>query len=151
MHIRQLCHNCIVANEVLELSSIGRYRILVFTAQDLTCAGNSSAECLMRLCDSTISLYPAGVVELLILYPPREERFEWIDLPKCVKRDAEMRTFGATEVVYNKYGVDTRKGAVVVVRPDGYVGTICAVEDHEGLTTYFDECLVRVGKPTGNE
>lgn len=90
--------------------------------------------------------YPAGVLELLILYPPRENRFEWVDLPRCVKRDAEMRIFGATEEVYNKYGVDTTRGAVVVVRPDGYVGTICAIGDGEGLTSYLDDCLVRVGK-----
>ncbi|OBT41567.1 hypothetical protein VE00_09161 [Pseudogymnoascus sp. WSF 3629] len=129
-----------------ELSSIGRYRILVFTARDLACTGSSSADCLVQLCDSIMPQYPAGVLELLILYPPRENRFEWVDLPKCVKRDAEMRTFGANEEVYNKYGVDTTRGAVVVVRPDGYVGTICAIEDDEGLTSYLDDCLVRVEK-----
>jgi phenol 2-monooxygenase len=140
----------IATNEMLELSSIGRYRILVFTARDVTCTGGSSADCLVRLCDSIMPQYPAGVLELLILYPPRENRFEWVDLPRCVKRDAEMRTFGATEEVYNKYGVDTTRGAVVVVRPDGYVGIICAIEDGEGLTRYLDDCLVRVGKTDGS-
>jgi len=140
----------IATNEMLELSSIGRYRILVFTARDLTCTGGRSANCLVRLCASIIPQYPAGVLELLILYPPRENRFEWVDLPSCVKRDAEMRTFGATEEVYNKYGVDATRGAVVVVRPDGYVGIICAIEDGEGLTRYLDECLVRVGNTNGS-
>ena len=133
------------AYKTLELSSIGRYRILAFTARDLTCAGSLSAGCLVRLCNDVTPQYPAGVVELLILYPSRPDRFEWVDLPGCVKRDAEMRTFGATEEVYSKYGVNSEKGAVVVVRPDGYVGIICAIEDIEGLMRYMDDCLVRVG------
>jgi phenol 2-monooxygenase len=140
----------ITANKMLELSSIGRYRILVFTARDLTCTGSPSADCLVRLCDSVTPQYPAGVIELLIMYPPRQDRFEWVDLPDCVKRDAEMRTFGTTEEVYNKYGVNTARGAVVVVRPDGYVGTICAIENTEGLMRYLDGCLVRVGKSNGS-
>lgn len=145
-YINSIMFPFIATNETLELSSIGRYRILVFTARDVACTGGSSADYLVQLCDSIMPQYPAGVLELLILYPPRENRFEWVDLPKCVKRDAEMRIFGATEEVYNKYGVDTTRGAVVVVRPDGYVGTICAIEDGEGLTSYLDDCLVRVEK-----
>jgi phenol 2-monooxygenase len=135
----------IAANITLELSSIGRYRILVFTPQDLTTTGSPSADYIVRLCDSIVPQYPAGVVELLILYPPRKDRFEWVDLPKCVKRDAEMRVFGVTQEVYNKYGVRAASGAVAVVRPDGYVGTVCAINDDEGLLRYLDNCLVRVG------
>jgi phenol 2-monooxygenase len=145
-HINPIMFHFVATNDMVELSSIGRYRILVFTARDLTYTGGSSADCLVQVCDSIIPQYPTGVLELLILYPPREIRFEWVDLPKCVKRDAEMRIFGATEEVYKKYGVDTARGAVVVVRPDGYVGTICAIEDGEGLTSYLDNCLVRVEK-----
>lgn len=79
-----------------------------------------------------------------MLYPPHQERFEWVDLPKCVKRDAEMKTFEAAEEVYAKYGVEPLKGAVVVVRPDGYVGTVCAMGDEMALTEFLDGCLVRV-------
>lgn len=66
-----------------------------------------------------------------------------------MKRDAEMRTYCATEHVYVKYGVAIDSGAVVVVRPDGYVGTICALGDGEGLKRYLDTCLVRVGGTNG--
>jgi hypothetical protein len=72
MHIRECYyHYYRAANGVLELSSIGRYRILVFTAQDLTCGGSPSGDCLVRICDFITLQYPAGSVELLILYPPR--------------------------------------------------------------------------------
>ncbi|KAH6720084.1 putative phenol monooxygenase [Leptodontidium sp. MPI-SDFR-AT-0119] len=126
-----------------EMPSTGRYRILAFTDRHLTCTGNPSADCLVQLCDSIIPQYPAGVLELLILHPPRKQRFEWVDLPPCIKRDAEMRTFIAGEEVYSRYGVDIGRGAVVVVRPDGYVGTVCAVDDLETLVRYLDCCLVR--------
>lgn len=125
------------------MPSTGRYRILAFTDRHLTCTGNPSADCLVQLCDSIIPQYPAGVLELLILHPPRKQRFEWVDLPPCIKRDAEMRTFIAGEEVYSRYGVDIGRGAVVVVRPDGYVGTVCAVDDLETLVRYLDCCLVR--------
>jgi phenol 2-monooxygenase len=131
-------------NNMLELSSIGRYSILLFTTQDLISPTGSSATCLVRLCDSTIPQYPKGALRLLILYPPLKKRFEWAELPACVKRDAEMTTFVATEEVYNKYGVNPARGVVAVVRPDGYVGTMCAIEDSEGLTQYLDHCLVRI-------
>jgi len=40
--------------------------------------------------------------------------------------------------VYFKYGLDVQDGGIVVVRPDGYVGFACRVEEaEEELTRYF--------------
>lgn len=61
-----------------------------------------------------------------------------------------MKTFEASEEAYAKYGVDPARGAVLVVRPDGYVGTVCAIEDGEALTEYLDGCLVRVAPTNGS-
>lgn len=30
---------------------------------------------------------------------------------------------------YSKFGVDRARGAIAVVRPDGYVGVVCGCED----------------------
>ena len=38
---------------------------------------------------------------------------------------------------YEKYGVDALKGAIVVVRPDGYVGTVAPYESLGDLEEYF--------------
>jgi hypothetical protein len=38
---------------------------------------------------------------------------------------------------YSTYGVDRSAGAIVVVRPDGYVGIVAPVEDVGVLNTYF--------------
>ena len=39
--------------------------------------------------------------------------------------------------VYEKWGVDRQKGAVVALRPDQYIGWIGDLEDVEGLSKYF--------------
>lgn len=38
---------------------------------------------------------------------------------------------------YATYGIDRRAGAIVVVRPDGYVGLVAPLEDVGVLNTYF--------------
>ena len=38
---------------------------------------------------------------------------------------------------YAKYGIDENVGAIVVVRPDGYVGTIATLDNVDFLNSYF--------------
>lgn len=38
---------------------------------------------------------------------------------------------------YEKYGVDKVKGAVVIVRPDGYVGTVAPYDNIDDVRDYF--------------
>lgn len=74
---------------------------------------------------------------------PLQHRFEWTEIPRSVKRLAEMRTYGVAkgEDAYELYGVSKDKGAVVVVRPDGYVGTISHLESHQTVEAYFKRTL----------
>lgn len=43
---------------------------------------------------------------------------------------------------YEKYGVDAKKGAVVIVRPDQYVARVLNLDDGEGVETFFEGCLL---------
>ncbi|KAI0628044.1 FAD binding domain-containing protein [Trametes polyzona] len=43
---------------------------------------------------------------------------------------------------YDKYGIDPHAGAIVVVRPDGYVGMIAPLDRVDELTAYFGAFLV---------
>ncbi|KAL6709156.1 hypothetical protein ACN47E_001972 [Coniothyrium glycines] len=43
---------------------------------------------------------------------------------------------------YEKYGVAADAGAVVIVRPDQYVSKITTLDDYEGLTEFFNGCLL---------
>ena len=38
---------------------------------------------------------------------------------------------------YTHYGIDERMGAIVVVRPDGYIGTIAPLNGVDFLNSYF--------------
>jgi phenol 2-monooxygenase len=49
---------------------------------------------------------------------------------------------------YEKWGVDRNLGALVVIRPDQYIGWVGRLEDVQGMTRYFDDVLVT--KTTGN-
>ena len=42
---------------------------------------------------------------------------------------------------YSKYGIDEELGAIVVVRPDGYVGLVTALEGVEDLNACFKQFL----------
>ncbi len=42
---------------------------------------------------------------------------------------------------YAKYGIDEHAGAIVVVRPDGYVGTVAPLDDVDFLNSYFSAFL----------
>lgn len=41
-------------------------------------------------------------------------------------------------VAHDRYGVSIPKGAVVVARPDGTIGTVCALGHGESLSNYFE-------------
>jgi phenol 2-monooxygenase (NADPH) len=38
---------------------------------------------------------------------------------------------------YKAYGIDKLKGAIVIVRPDGYVGTVAPLESLGSVLDYF--------------
>lgn len=62
-----------------------------------------------------------------------------------------MRFYSASDEIYAMYGVDPTLGAIVLVRPDGYVGTVCALEDTCNVMEYLGGCLVVVGEQSQME
>jgi phenol 2-monooxygenase len=54
-----------------------------------------------------------------------------------------MRTYGMSkkEDAYEVYGASKDKGAVVVIRPDGYVGTISHPGSFAAVDAYFKRTL----------
>lgn len=44
---------------------------------------------------------------------------------------------------YERWGVDRARGALVVVRPDQYIGWVGELEDMEAMTSYFDGVLIK--------
>lgn len=81
-----------------------------------------------------------------MLHPLVKKRFEWTDLPACTKKMAEMRFHGLAdkEDAYEVYGVSREQGAIVTVRPDGYVGMLGSLSAVDEVEAYFRGCLVTV-------
>lgn len=40
-------------------------------------------------------------------------------------------------MIHERYGISRNAGALVVVRPDGYVGTIASLDELAALDSYF--------------
>jgi phenol 2-monooxygenase len=64
------------------------------------------------------------------------------DLPACIKDEAEMRLYCASQEVYAAYGVDAQRGALVLVRPDGMVSVIADLGDVGLLERLLGQVLV---------
>lgn len=125
--------------------STGRYRILVLASSDLLQPAGSSATALQQLCHQVIPSFPQDIIELVVIHPIRTGRFEWTDVPACLKQHAEMRFHGIGEDhAYGIYGVPEHQGAIVIVRPDGYVGIVTHLWEVEQACTYLKSCLVTV-------
>ncbi|KAK4498769.1 hypothetical protein PRZ48_009279 [Zasmidium cellare] len=90
-----------------------------------------------------------------------QDGLPWRSLPPVIKARAEMRFHSArpnetpagqlqnfrhalaAEDAYAIYGVDPCKGAIVAIRPDGYVGVVAALGDVSRIQRYFDHILVK--------
>lgn len=43
---------------------------------------------------------------------------------------------------YEKYGIDSKIGCVVIVRPDQHVSLITGIDDHAGIAAFFDQFML---------
>ncbi|KAJ5754164.1 uncharacterized protein N7511_008317 [Penicillium nucicola] len=126
-----------------DFTSIGRFRLLCFTSTDLLDPKGASAKALADL-SGVISRFPKYVVEQVVVHPRLSGDFMWNDLPREIKKHSEMSFYSGYELddVYGTYGVDPAAGAVAVVRPDGYIGTVVSLGDVQKAQEYL-ETLVR--------
>ncbi|PKX96030.1 putative phenol monooxygenase [Aspergillus novofumigatus IBT 16806] len=101
------------------------------TGTDGTCMMGVSAQVLTTLGSSVLSRFPPNIIEQVVIHPRLGKTFTWQDVPSELKKHSEMRFYSGYELdnVYKIYGVDETRGALAVVRPDGYVGMVAALED----------------------
>ncbi|RAL04807.1 FAD binding domain protein [Aspergillus ibericus CBS 121593] len=125
-----------------DLASTGRFRILTLTSDDLLNAHGVSARALHNV-TALLARFPIGVIEQIVVHPQLSNDFEWDSIPACVKEQAEMRFYNGHDVedAYTIYGVDPGQGAVVVVRPDGYVGMVAQLGNVDRVKEYFCRCI----------
>lgn len=130
----------------LDFPSTGRFRILCLTSTDLLEPEGTSAQTLTAISTSVLPRFPPSLLEQVVVHPRVSSScFEWKDLPAAVKQHSEMRFFSGYEMddVYGIYGVEPARGALAVVRPDGYVGVTARLDDLGRVVRYLEGCLRR--------
>ncbi|KAL1970194.1 hypothetical protein VTN77DRAFT_5354 [Rasamsonia byssochlamydoides] len=126
-----------------DFPSTGRFRVLCLTSSDLLDPQGTSAQTLTTISSSLLPRFPPSLIEQVVVHPRLERSFEWKDLPVAVKQHSEMRFYSGYEIddVYGIYGVDSAKGGLAVVRPDGYVGVTARLDDLGRVERYLESCL----------
>lgn len=110
-------------------------------SDDILDRSGRSATALGKICD-IIQRFADSMIELVVLHPLKT-RFEWTQIPSCVKNLAEMRFHSCTEEnAYKIYGVPQSLGALVIVRPDGVISSVDHLETYEEVNCFFSKCLV---------
>ncbi|KAK3399900.1 FAD binding domain-containing protein [Sordaria brevicollis] len=140
------------------MQATGQFRVLVF-AGDIATHQNLSdniQELGRYLGDESNGMgrLTAGraraLVEVLMIHSADRAKVELLDLPEVfrpwsdeegynywrVMADAESAHEGHGRV-YERLEIDPKKGRTLVVRPDGYIGAVLAVDDFDGLGAYF--------------
>lgn len=132
----------ISADQITDIPSTGRFRILCLASTDLLDRQSVSARALNAL-DGLMDKFPASVIELIVLHPKLHRQFEWDDVPGCIKQRAEMRFHdgSALDDAYAIYGVDPGRGALAAIRPDGYVGVVAFLDDVARVEEYLRRCV----------
>ncbi|KIW91339.1 uncharacterized protein Z519_08235 [Cladophialophora bantiana CBS 173.52] len=97
-----------------------------------------------------------SVIEILTIHAASRSKLELSDLPKILcpfdpklgydywkcfvnNNDGEE---GAFDDAYERWGLDKKRGCLVVVRPDQHVSLVCDVEDVDQLEKYFGQIFV---------
>ncbi|KAF7377670.1 hypothetical protein MSAN_00189900 [Mycena sanguinolenta] len=121
------------------------FKLLVFTGDTVTAALGHLAANLQEIVDK----FATNVELISILSPAKQPDFCFMDLPgalrphwtKVLSDEKDLRgTEGGN--AYAAYGIDPHAGALVCVRPDGYVGIVVPLEEASNIASYFTSFMV---------
>ena len=139
----------------------GRYRIYIFAdrAAPNTSAQDSKVARLAEYIQSEDSFYHRYTIDgvdddamfdINVIYQQHYHDFEVTDAPEVFRpRTGSLRVeyWGKVwsalteEDIFDARGI-SRDGAVVIVRPDQYVGAVLPLDDYAGLEAYFGKALL---------
>ncbi|KAJ6551443.1 FAD binding domain-containing protein [Mycena capillaripes] len=113
------------------------FKLLVFTGDSAALDGLAAG--IERILEKF-----GTAVEVISIVSSRRPDFSFMALPpvlrphwsKVLYDEKDLRgTQGGN--AYAAFGIDTHAGAIVCVRPDGYVGMVAPLEEADGVTNYF--------------
>lgn len=135
------------------------WKIIVFCGRDCLDRCSRSSEVLQAIFSQLLPRFSRELLDVSVVTPdmvyspdgsssgtqPVSGYELWNLLPIGVKQGAEMNTFSLTDEGYGTYGIDLDIGAIVIVRPDGIVGNVLALDVQtvdSRLVTFLDGLYV---------
>ncbi|KAJ2999383.1 hypothetical protein NUW54_g6948 [Trametes sanguinea] len=93
---------------------------------------------------------PAKVFDVLSIASAKKQDVNYTDLPPLFRQHWSKVLLDDTDMYarvggggYERYGIDPQHGAIVVVRPDGYVGIVAPFEELKDVNAYFDSFMAK--------
>ncbi|KAI0832097.1 FAD binding domain-containing protein [Trametes gibbosa] len=138
------------------LPADARFKVVVFTGNVRDAAQAARVQALAEALDRPEGFYhrfghgaPAKVFDVLSISAAKKEDVNYTDLPKFFRQHWSKVLLDDTDLYarvggggYERYGIDAQQGAIVVVRPDGYVGAIAPFDRLADLDAYFASFMV---------
>ncbi|KIP05547.1 hypothetical protein PHLGIDRAFT_91984 [Phlebiopsis gigantea 11061_1 CR5-6] len=123
-----------------------RFKLLVFAGDTTDAAQLARVRALATALEDGVygRFGGAAVFDVMAVCAATKEKVNYTDLPAIFRTHWSKVLLDDTDMYqrsggngYEKYGIDKTKGAVVVVRPDGYVGTVAPYESIDDIRDYF--------------
>lgn len=141
------------------MPSDGRWRFVVFAGNVKDAEQNRRVQALgeyLARPDSFAQKYtPEGgkynsVIQTLTVHSAPRCEVELDDFPRTLRPEHDYYSLFVDDMsyheghtkTYEQYGIDSKRGCIVVVRPDGYVGYIGELEDVGDVEKYFSAVLI---------
>ena len=141
------------------MKSDSRWRVTVFAGDVRDAEQKARIEKLAAHLDKPDSLIhrytPAdrkrdGVFHVLTVHSAPRVEVELHDFPAALRPEHDYWSVYVDDMshheghghAYENYGVDARRGCIVVSRPDQYVALVCELEDTDLIEKFFAACMV---------
>ncbi|KIA75359.1 aminotransferase [Aspergillus ustus] len=134
-----------------EIVPNGRWKLLVFATQYLSCQKGPFAQAVRSIFENLIPIFLPGCITPIIILPDLVSNVDnggtsltrsvdWAVFPSRIKCMAEMKTY-VSQRAYDGYRISCHEGAVVLLRPDGVISIIDDL--HATEVTSFLKTVVR--------
>ncbi|KAI5780854.1 FAD binding domain-containing protein [Geopyxis carbonaria] len=132
------------------MPSDGRWRLVVFAGDIRTPTLKASIAALGPRVEKLVATYGEKTLHVLTCHAAPREEVELSDFPRGLRREHEYWSVyvdapsyhEGDAKAYENYGVGKETGALVVVRPDGYVSVVCGLGEVEVVERFLEGCLV---------
>ncbi|KAF7302055.1 hypothetical protein MIND_00772000 [Mycena indigotica] len=126
------------------LPSDTRFKLLFFTGD----AETSMLEKLAQGVQSILAKYGTVAIDIISIVKSKRPNFSFLELPEELRPHwskvfCDEKNLHGTEggEAYGAFGIDPDVGAIICVRPDGYVSAVAPLSDPSAIDNYFSRFM----------